>query len=164
MAKVALNIAVRTATEADAADIVPLWRELMELHAEVDPRFDLTERAEDRFLNYLELARNRDDHRVRVAVEGGCIVGFTVACVLPNSPIYARRWVGYINDLAVHHRCRGRGVGRRLVSDAVVWLRTAGAESIEVYVAMANDDARRFWRKMGAEDYLERVSLKPGVV
>ncbi len=54
---------------------------------------------------------------------------------------------------------RRRGVGRTLVQDAVTWLRRYGAESIEVYVAHYNRDARQFWANMGGRSYLHRISL-----
>lgn len=152
-------VEVRTAREQDGPALLELWRELMDHHQAIDPRFRLSTHADERFLAYLELASNRDDYRVRVATVGGAAVGFAVACVLPNSPVYRARWIGYINDLCVTARLRRRGIGRLLVDDAIAWLRAFGADSIEVYVAHANTEARAFWRRVGGRDYLERLSL-----
>ena len=54
---------------------------------------------------------------------------------------------------------RKRGVGELLVEDAIRWLKKAGAESVEVYVARHNQVAQRFWRRMGGQDYLDRMTL-----
>jgi ribosomal protein S18 acetylase RimI-like enzyme len=86
-------------------------------------------------------------------------VGFAVCCILPNSPVYRARWIGYINDLCVTERMRGRGIGEFLVRDSVKWLKDSGADSIEVYVAHKNDGAQRFWRRVGGRDYLDRMSI-----
>ena len=155
----AAGVVVRDAKEADFEAIIAMWQELMELHTTADERFALADDAEDRFLGYLDAAQSRDDYRVRVAVFQGRPVGFTIACVLPNSPIYRARWVGYINDICVTASMRRRGVGELLVHDAVRWLRASGAESVEVYVAQTNEVAKRFWRRVGAREYLERLSL-----
>lgn len=153
---------LRSAREDDYEVLLALWRELMELHVSLDPRFALSENADQRFFNYVETARSRDDYRVRLAEVDGEAVGFAISCVLPNSPVYRARWIGYINDLCVTGSMRKRGIGELLVKDAVEWLRANGAETVEVYVAHYNEVAQRFWRRIGGRDYLERLSLDLG--
>ena len=159
---------VRDATDADRGALVVLWRELMDVHATHDPRFALAADADHRFLDYVDTARTREDYRVRVATAPtrrgrarGEVLGFTIACVLPNAPMYRTRWIGYINDICVTASARGRGIGRALVRDALDWMKNRGAESFEVYVARSNAAASRFWRAVGGTDYLERLSLDP---
>lgn len=155
------RLVIRDATDRDFGDLLLLWRELMDVHVVSDERFALSEHCDQRFRNYVETARSRDDYRVRVAVEDALPVGFVICCVLPNSPVYRTRWIGYINDIVVTQGAQGRGIGTALVQDAVDWMCDHGAESIEVYVAKANVGAARFWRELGGTDYLERLSLDP---
>ncbi len=153
------EIEVRDACDDDGPALLFLWRELMDFHQQLDDRFALAELADDRFRAYIDVARNREDYHVRVASRQGEVVGFVVACVLPNSPVYRTRWIGYINDICVHSAHRRRGIGATLVRDAVGWMKSVGAESFEVYVAQANGPARTFWRRMGGREYLERLSI-----
>lgn len=153
------EVALRDARAADFPELLELWRELMGLHTRIDPRFALSADADERFEAYVDTAIHRDDYHVRVATLGHRLVGFAISCILPNSPVYRAEWIGYVNDIAVTHSVRRRGVGERLVEDAVAWLRAGGAESIEVYVAHENRGAQRFWRSVGARDYLDRLSL-----
>ena len=153
------DVTLRCAEDEDFAALLSLWRELMDMHVDLDPRFDLSENADQRFFSYLDTARSREDYRVRIAEVGGKIVGFAISCVLPNSPVYRARWIGYINDLCVTGSMRRRGLGELLVQDAVDWLLACGAESVEVYVAHHNEVARRFWRRIGGREYLERLSI-----
>ena len=95
------EIVLRDARDEDFEPLLALWRELMDLHVDLDPRFDLSDNADERFFNYLDTAKSRDDYRVRLATLRGRPVGFAIACVLPNSPVYRARWIGYINDLCV---------------------------------------------------------------
>lgn len=155
----AIEVTIRDARPEDDGDVTRLWRELMDLHVELDDRFALSENADQAFLSYADTARTRDDYRVRLAEVDGRPVGFAISCILPNSPVYRTRWIGYINDLCVTSSLRGRGIGELLVDDAVEWLRENGADSVEVYVAGANDGAQRFWRRVGAQDYLDRMSI-----
>ena len=125
----------------------------------IDERFSLCDNSDSRFRAYLDSILNRDDRRVRVALKAGKVLGFLICSVVPNSPIYRTRWIGYINDLWVTHSARRLGVGSALVKDAVSWLKRHGAESIEVYVAHANKAGYQFWRAMGGQNYLQRLSL-----
>lgn len=153
------QIILRDVRNDDFNDILGLWHELMDMHYELDQRFALSDNADQRFFSYLETARSRDDYRVQIAALNDKPVGFATSCVLPNSPVYKARWIGYINDLCVTSSVRRRGVGQLLVQDAVDWLLGCGAESIEVYVAHRNQIAQHFWRRIGGEDYLDRLSL-----
>ena len=157
--KPAVKVILRDAKLADCRIIGTLWRELMDLHAGIDDRFALADNADQAFQAYLDNARKSDDYLVRVAEVNGSCVGFTISCILPNSPAYRTRWVGYINDISVTEQMRGRGIGEALVKDAVRWLKAHGAESVEVYVSRANDGAQRFWRRIGGRDYLDRLSI-----
>ena len=150
---------IRDAADTDLGDLLHLWRELMEVHVESDERFALSEDSDKQFFQYLETARSREDYRVRIASRRGQALGFVICCVLPNSPMYRARWIGYINDISVAKNARGEGVGTALVKDAVRWMCDRGAESVEVYVAKTNSGALGFWRRMGGQDYLERLSL-----
>lgn len=156
------DVLLRSAEDQDFDALLGLWRELMDLHVELDPRFALSDNADQRFFSYLDTARAREDYRVRLAEQDDRIIGFAISCVLPNSPVYRARWIGYINDLCVTASMRRQGVGEILVQDAVDWLRACGAESVEVYVAHHNQVARRFWRRIGGREYLERLSIDLG--
>lgn len=153
------TVSLRNAETRDDAVLLKLWRELMDLHVSLDPRFTLAESADQAFLAYAEAARTRDDYRIRVAELKNQVVGFAVSCILPNSPVYRTRWIGYINDISVTSAYRNHGVGELLVDDAIWWLKRNGAESIEVYVARLNAGAQKFWRRMGGRDYLDRLSI-----
>ncbi len=154
-----VTLTLRDAEDSDYPTLLALWHELMDLHVQLDERFALSPAADQRFFNYLDTARSRDDYRTRVALYEGKALGFTIACILPNSPVYEARWIGYINDLCVTKQARRMGVGRALVEDAVEWLLDKGADSVEVYVAHRNQVAGRFWRAVGGRDYLERLSI-----
>lgn len=150
---------LRNIRDGDFPVLRDLWRELMDYHVTIDPRFSLSDNADQRFFNYLDTARSRDDYRVRLAIAADQPVGFAICCVLPNSPVYRARWIGYINDLCVTKSMRRKGIGARLARDAVEWLTANGAETVEVYVARKNENAQRFWRGIGGCEYLERLSL-----
>ena len=56
---------------------------------------------------------------------------------------------GYLQRLAVHPAARGRGLGRALVVDALVWLRRRGASQALVNTQRTNEGARALYQACG---------------
>lgn len=82
-----------------------------------------------------------------VAVESGAVVGYVVGDVTAN---YARD-VGHVKDLAVHPDARRRGVGRRLLTAAIVNLAMAGADAVKLEVRVDNEAAISLYEAFGFE-------------
>jgi ribosomal protein S18 acetylase RimI-like enzyme len=82
-----------------------------------------------------------DADAVIVAVDGGRLVGTVIAGW--------DHWRGNIYRLAVVPDYRGRGLGRRLVDEAVRRLRTTGAVRLSAIVVDDDERATAFWTKVG---------------
>ena len=63
----------------------------------------------------------------------------------------------HINKIATDPRVRHRGLGRRLLEDAIVRARNIGAESVTLEVRLSNLPARRLYEKYG----FRPVGLRP---
>jgi ribosomal protein S18 acetylase RimI-like enzyme len=57
--------------------------------------------------------------------------------------------IGYLQRLAVHPDAQGRGIGRALVVDALVWARRRGANSVLVNTQAGNRGALLLYQRMG---------------
>ena len=85
----------------------------------------------------LPLAHIREG-RVRVAEEAGAALGFCV--------VLQRGDIADLDGLFVEPPQWGRGIGRRLVEDAVARAAAAGAAAMEV---VGNDNALGFYQRLG---------------
>ena len=56
---------------------------------------------------------------------------------------------GYIYHTAVRPECRGRGIGRRLVEEALEALRQEGIHKVALVAFQTNELGNRFWEAMG---------------
>lgn len=86
------------------------------------------------------LAGSGPDRRVVVAVDGDRVVGFAAF-----GPARSDATTGELYALNVDPQTWGAGVGRRLLRTATTWLGDAGYAEAELFVAIGNERARRFY-------------------
>jgi ribosomal-protein-alanine N-acetyltransferase len=91
--------------------------------------------------------------RFRVAVEedGDGVVGYAV------SGRTQRR--GYLQRLAVHPACRGRGFGSALVLDGLRWMRRRGVERAVVNTQLENQAACQLYLRLGFRERPEGLAV-----
>ena len=91
--------------------------------------------------------------------EGFGLAGFALVSLLRRGAPFLERERGELDWLFVREEARRRGVGRRLASAALAWLRARGVTRVEVHVARENTAGRAFWDAQGfapSMDVLER--------
>jgi len=87
-------------------------------------------------------------HASREDADGeNTLLGYVVGDVMPNHG----RDIGHIKDLAVRPEARGRGIGRRLLREALFGMALAGATVAKLEVREGNDAARSLYREEGFE-------------
>jgi len=81
---------IRPATERDIDAIIPLWREMMELHQQVEPVvWTMSDGADDAFRRYLAGRLADNSHLVVVAESRGRVIGYRVPACRAGMPIPA---------------------------------------------------------------------------
>jgi RimJ/RimL family protein N-acetyltransferase len=137
---------VRRASPTDAAALVELAEEV----AAEEGRWILTSdvwRSVGEERRYLRAARRHPDAAVFVAEEDGRVVG---RLSLARDPHPASRHVADLG-LMVAEGYRGRGIGRRLLEQAVGWARTADIGKLELHVFPWNEAALHLYESFGFE-------------
>ena len=79
--------------------------------------------------------------------DDGRVVGYVVADTVPNHG----EAIGHVKDIAVAEECRSRGIGRRLLGQALRTLAANGAASVKLEVRRSNDVARALYGDFGFE-------------
>jgi GNAT superfamily N-acetyltransferase len=131
-----MAIEVRDAVEADAEEMAPLLLQLMHEPSTADQI-----RARLRRLAATGLVRTV------VAVVDGRVVGF--ASVHVEWLLHHDRAAGRLMSIVVDERCRGQGIGRRLVEAAVELARAAGCDRLELTSRLERADAHAFYEALG---------------
>jgi len=148
-------VKIRPARRSDVREIVALWRQMMDLHEGLDPRFATGRVGPQAYEGYLRKCIRSRSFEVLVAEFEERCVGYVIVTVLENPPVFALGRFGFVAELCVDEPMRKRAVGRTLWEAAVDWSRKRGLSVIQLNVSVMNENGRDFWRKMGCRDYLE---------
>ncbi|WP_238010614.1 GNAT family N-acetyltransferase [Dactylosporangium sp. AC04546] len=89
-------------------------------------------------------AAARPDRHVTVAVDGDRVIGFCA-----SGPDEDRSELGAIHAVYILPEAHGRGIGGRLVADALAWLAERGHGECVLWVAAPNTRSRRFYEHAG---------------
>ena len=149
------QVTIRIATRSDLLEVVALWQEHQEYHARCDPYYERSKDANPGFLKYLQ--ENLQKVGLFVAEIDKRLVGFVLTEIDLRPPCFAKREYGMIDDLAVTEEWRGRGIGQKLVEQAIAWFTEKGIDRIETRVLMSNPLACNFWRQAGFDPYMNCV-------
>jgi ribosomal protein S18 acetylase RimI-like enzyme len=102
------------------------------------------------------------DSAVFVAERDGAVVGMAVGSIRKQETLFALRRFGYVSDLMVEPASRRRGIGRGLYERVALWFRTMGIDVVRLHVAARSVEAVRFWRSLGAEEFLSESWIELG--
>lgn len=149
------GVRVRPARTADIPAIARLWREMMDLHNEFDPRFAIVRNSEDISRRYLHSVMERSDYRIFVAVDEDRVVGYTMGIILANPEMFQLSQYGFLAEMSVHQDYRLQGLGRQMWESLEEWFAGVGVEVVQLNVSVLNAKGRGFWDKLGFEPFLE---------
>lgn len=150
-----METAIRPAVDTDIPLILPLWCEMMDLHAALDSRFARAGDGDRRFGNYLGDLLSKDDTHLIVAETNETIVGYALGLERDLPRLFRETRYGSITDLAVRGDCRGHGVGTTLYNELCNRFRHRGIRRIELNLVPANRSAERFWSAKGFRPFME---------
>ena len=81
----------------------------------------------------------------------------------PDVPLFVRRRYAVVEVLVVGKAFRRAGIGRALMEHAERWAQAQGATSVELGVWDFNQDAIAFYRALGYETAMRRMSKRLSV-
>lgn len=146
-----MQVFIRKAEKKDINKITELLREVLELHAAIRP--DIFVSGTTKYTES-ELAAIIENEKTPVFVaegDDGEVKGYAF-CQIKDPPFSTNmRKIKslFIDDLCVDENCRGSHVGQTLFSFVKEFAKNAGCYDITLNVWAGNDNAVRFYDKMG---------------
>ena len=147
--------------EEDLEDIIKLWVEIIEWHANIDSNFKLDIEGKENFTTMLLNAFNDLSQVVYVAKEKDLLIGFLYGYIKNLSGFFKHRIVAHISDIAVLIEYRRKGIGTALINKFQNELALKfKATDITLYVHVTNTDAIDFYHNLGFNDRLLTMERK----
>ncbi len=146
-----MAITIRRADSRDIDKTMKLLGEVLELHATLRP--DIFISGTTKYTRgELQAIFDNDQTPVFAAIDGsGEMVGYAF-CVMKRQPFSTNMHdfsTLYIDDLCVDENCRGQHVGTLLFEHVKQYAKEQGCHDVTLNVWEGNDNARRFYEKMG---------------
>jgi len=148
-----------TATEKHIPEIVELWKEFMDFHKDIDPRFPMRKDAHLEWEKHLRELMKSEDTQVLVVLDKNQAVGYSVSQINKYAPLWECETYGMIDTLAVKSNYRRKGIGEQMLVKIMEWFKMYNVDRVELSVAARNQVGYHFWRKHGFRDYIHRLYL-----
>jgi GNAT superfamily N-acetyltransferase len=149
------RITIRPAGAADAGPIARLYGELHDAEWNGRPPFPI---AVEAFLDEVEAVMANPEVRVLVAVMGAEVVG-TARVELASRPYGP---IAEIRRVVVTQAWRRHGIATRLMQAAEEAALALGTGSLRLTVVSGNDEARRFYERLGYSEFAVRYRKRTG--
>ena len=146
------GFAVRPAREGDLEAIGRLGALLLRAHHRFDANRFMAPGAdpEGGYAWFLGTQLYENDVLLLVAeADGGEVAGYLYAAVEPLSWKELRDEAGFVHDVVVDERFRGRGIAAALVEHAASWFRDRGMPRVLLWTAEHNPAAQRLFARLG---------------
>jgi len=140
---------VRAARMRDLDRVAAMWSAITRHHQRLDPLFRMRSDAEAELRELLAALLRDPEAEILVYDEGGDLPGMCIVRIDRAPPILEETARAEITDLGVRDDMRRRGIGRRLVEEALAWVEASGVGRVEVQVARGNEEGQGFWRSQG---------------
>lgn len=153
---------IRPATAADVPAVLPMVRQIADLHRAWDPaKYPYKPGVEQMYDGWLR-ARAADPRAVFLVAdrEGVGPVAFLIGTVEREIPIYTLAEFGFIHDLWVEPAYRNEGVARQLVMLAVESFRAMGLSQVRLDTAGPNEAARKLFAICGFRTSVTEMLLE----
>jgi RimJ/RimL family protein N-acetyltransferase len=141
---------IRPAKPEDVPAVLPMVAAIAALHQGWDPaKFGYKDHPESMYRSWLT-SRCSDPRSVfLLADHGDKPVGFLIATIEQEIPIYRLTEYGFIHDIWIEPGYRNEGLARQLVMLAIEKFRELGMKQVRADTAAANEPARSLMRSCG---------------
>lgn len=140
---------IREAALNDIESIYLLWLELMEYHKGHHKIFRIADSSKELVISSLENRMKQEDTKVFICEESDQIIGMIITMYSTGMETFLLNKKGYIAETIISEDYRSKGVGSELFIAAEKWLKSKGADHIELQVSFVNTKARKFWSENG---------------
>lgn len=154
-----MDIIIRRARASEIDKLVDLWYELINDHLKFEDRLKLSDNCREEYKNYISYHIINPDAFIFVAENKGEVVGYCLSYKIENLPMLKPDFLGYISDISITDKFKGKGVGTLLIDKAKDWFLSENIKIIQLQVYDKNEMGKKFWEKTGFKPFFSRMQL-----
>ncbi len=144
------TLTIRSATTDDLPFVLPMVAQTCAFHQRIAPaKYPFRPEPEKGYIRWLASQIPQPRSVFLLAELDQRIVGFLIATVDPEIPIYTVKEYGFIHDVWVDEDARQHGVGRALILEMVARFRAIGVPQIRLDVVATNTPAEQLFASCG---------------
>jgi ribosomal protein S18 acetylase RimI-like enzyme len=135
----------------DDVDIIAEKQEaLINFHYKIDSNYyKASQHAKSELKEFLIKKLNDKNFKVLLAIYEDDIVGYVMGWITERPPIYCYRKVGYLSNIYIDERYRGKGLGTMLFNKLKKWFINKGVDFIELKADCKNEDTVKSFLTFG---------------
>lgn len=155
---------IRCATIDDYDVICALYTEGDTLHHNAHPEAFIPPHERPRSREFIEIALSDPSSTVLLteSKDDGEVAGLARVAIRPSSthPARMRVSVGWVEELIVFERHKGKGAGKALMRSAREWCEGRGVNELRLTVWEFNRDAIAFYERLGYKSLTRTMRLE----
>lgn len=151
---------IRKAAQKDVDIIIGLWQDFMDEHDRMSlkadkrlkPHIHKKPTANALVKKFFKSNIHSKQGNIFVAEHNKEIIGYCLAYVKANIPIYSASKLGYISDMYIKRGYRKMGIATKLKNAAKKWFKSLGLKYMSIAYYTVNKRAKSVYRKWGFSD------------
>ena len=150
---------IREANIMDIEKILELEKQVFEIHSKARPdwvkKFPLN-------YNYIKEIIEKNEGKIFVADIENKIIGHCIMKIrnIKNHPVMDDMINVEIDDMCIDQEYRRKGIGKKLFEEVEKYAKEIKAKNIELMVWEFNQEAKRFYEKLGMKTRISRMEYK----
>jgi len=150
---------IRQANDKDVEGILKLQLEVAEFHKNLDSIYEFQDDIAEQFRINTATLINNEKACVFIALDKEEIVGFGIAAIIKENPLFKYPRYAMIEELGITENFRSKGCGQILLDAIFKWLRQQAVEDVRLKVHSKNKGGIKFWEKMGFETEMYNMKI-----
>lgn len=96
---------------------------------------------------------------VLVLEDEDCLQGYMLSRIDRNIPVFKNEWAGYVSDIYLEEKYRGKGSGTKMWKLTLDWFKEKGVKEISIKVLHYNPDAFNSYKKWGFRHVMNEMRV-----
>ena len=156
---------IRKATVKDIPSLIKLFRGIVKYHKKIYTKDDKFYNKEIKnvkqiWVKFIKKNVNNKDFLILIVYDGKKPIAYCISLIKKNIPIYKIKKYGYVSDLYVDKKYRGKGIGKKLLKKSKEFFRKNKLKFMSLEINHNNDPSIKFYEKYGFKEYYKSMRIR----